>query len=265
MSRTIYPGTFDQSIYGIAISSNLSSRIQTVDKHGYNPDIDTGAYRDIWDISPYADYEYATAASSLGVSSSSANDSPAGVGVSVVRIFGLNELWQLDMEDVTMSGVTIVPTIKTFIRVYSVKCVETGIGTENAVAAGTITVTNTDEAIVQAVIIAGNTSTKMSHFTIPDGFTGFINSRSAAGGPNDDFVVDYLVKLEGGIFYTFDDVEISNSNIFISKEDPPLGPIPSKTDIKISAIGVTNNGAARVKYSVMLIENEYLAELARAL
>ena len=264
-SRVVKPGTFDSEIFNMVLASSLSSRVKSYAKHGYSPDVDVGIYRDVWDISPYADYEYAEAASSLGVVSSSASDSPVGVGVSVVRIFGLNELWQIDSEEVTMSGTTIVPTVKTFIRVYSVKCIDTGTGTENAVAAGTITITNTDEAITQAVVIAGNTSSKMSHFSIPDGFTGFILDRACSGGPNDDFVVDFLVREFGGIFYAFDDVEISNSNIFISEEVPALGPFHSKSDVKARAIGVTNNGSVRVNYGLAIIENEYLTSLAKSI
>ncbi len=81
---------------------------------GFNDAIGT-AWEDVWPIG--GDINWPTAAAVVGISSSHAADTSAGLGVRQVEIHGLSATGADQDEIVTMNGTTEVDTIKTYVRV----------------------------------------------------------------------------------------------------------------------------------------------------
>jgi len=82
---------------------------------GFNNDLDTGVWED---ISPKGgDMNWPTSAAVVGISSSDAADTSAGVGTRQVEIHGLSSTGADQKETVTLSGITEVDTTLSYIRV----------------------------------------------------------------------------------------------------------------------------------------------------
>lgn len=256
-------GILDNGLAGAVYSSRLNPKVMTVQKFGYNGDVDTSTEEDIWDVG--GTYPWSVTPSKLSIVSDSADDSPGGDGLDALFIFGLDENFNDASELVLMNGLTAVETVNTYSRLYRMRAFSTGNGNENGDAAGNITASTVIDPRVQGRILSGNTSTKMSMYTVPTGYTGFISAINASGGPNDDFVIDLQLRSPGGVFVTTSDIEITNSAISAITYDPLSGPIPERTDVKAKAIAISNNAQVRVGYTVLLIRNDYLKSLAESI
>jgi len=241
-------------------SSRLSDKYFSIYKFSANGDVDTIAKEDVWDVGGI--YQYLDSAFPLDIVSDSAQDSSGGTGIESVRVFGLDSDYNLIEEDVVLNGLTPVSTSQSFIRTYRMLALTPGTaGDYNAEAAGNISATG--NGVLQARILTGNTSTRMSMFTIPAGYTGFITQIFVSGGPNDDFVVDFKSRVDGGVFVTGSDVEVSNSLFANVNLDPTAGGLQGPADIKLKAQAINNNAAIRASYNILMIRNDYLATLSR--
>lgn len=258
--RTIYPGVFDEQLYHMVASANNNEFVYSYNKFGYNPDVDL-VEEDIWDFG--GNYPYVDTAATMDLVSTSIEDAPGGTGIKLVSIFGLDANWDFVSEDLALNGTTPVTTVNQYTRVYRVRCLQSDEADPNTDLAGDLTTTKLGQT--QAFIPAGNTSTKMTMFAVPRNYTGFISSITVSGGPNDDIVADLQVRKNGDIFYTAADAELSNSSIYNIAPMPDYGPIEEMSDIKFKANSVSNpNAECRVNYIINLIENDYLARLAKS-
>lgn len=256
-------GSIDANTASFVYSSGLSNKIIDFTKFGYNPDVDTIVEEDVWDAGGV--YQFLTAPSVMLISSTSADDGVGGTGLSVVSIQGLNNNWDLVSELVTLDGVSQVATANQYIRLFRMTAVSSDTGGDIADAAGAISAVAQDGGALQAQIEAGNTSTKMTMFSIPKGYTGFVSSVWTSGGANDDYVVDLQIRNNGGVFYTAADIEISNSGTFDVRLFPAAGPITEMSDVKFKALAIANNAQVRVGYKITLIRNDYLKSLAESI
>lgn len=133
-------------------------------------------------------------AAAMDVSSSSANDAAAGTGARKVRIYGVDGDFAYITEDITLNGQTKVTGVKTFLRVFGAKVIESGSGRVNA---GDIHIVKTGTGgsytggvpgtLTSAIakILAGWGNTGNGNFTTPAGETWFLeklilSSRGAA-------------------------------------------------------------------------------------
>lgn len=258
-------GALDGSLAGAVYSSGLTDKVINVTKFGYNPDVDTSTEEDVWDVG--GQYPYATVASALSVVSTSTGDGPAGAGIWQVFIVGLDSDFNEINEILDLNGTTPVETVGEYYRIYRMRAYAAGSAGDGdaADAQGDIVATSVVELTVQAAILTGNTSTKMSMFTAPANYTGFVTSAIVSGGPNDDFAIDFQIRSTAGLMVTVSEIAISNSAVAIVPFNAFLGPIPEKTDIKAKAIAISNNAQVRVGYSVVLVRNDYLASLAKSI
>lgn len=88
-----------------------------INKFGFNPDIDTGtAPEDIWRLGGVK--VFPTTAGPVTLTSTSDEDAPGGTGMSVCRVFGLDENWDLASEDITMNGTSGATGSVNFIRMF---------------------------------------------------------------------------------------------------------------------------------------------------
>lgn len=253
---TLAASSFNSGLFQYVASSELNENLIVFQKFGENPDVDTLIVEDVWDVGGI--YEYQTEASVVSMSSTSAEDNPVGLGVGYVSIQGLDEEWNLTTEVVEMNGTTPVESVNQYIRVFRLRAVAAS--DENNTAAGDIEVKA--DALTVAAMKTGNTSTKMTMLTVPDGYSGFISSVVVSGGPNDDFIIEAKARVQGGMFFSTNDYEISNSSTLFPTFNPAIGKIEERTDIKFSAVGVTNNSQVRVQYTCVMIKNDFLSALA---
>lgn len=82
---------------------------------GFNSDLDTGVWEDIWPGG--GDINWPTSAAVIGISSSDAVDTGAGAGTRQVEIHGLSSTGVDQKETVTLNGTTEVDTSLSYIRI----------------------------------------------------------------------------------------------------------------------------------------------------
>ena len=137
----------------------------------YQPAVAT-TFIPIWENA--SAYIYPPAATTMTMQSTSASDTAV-----VVRVFGLDDNFDPITETVALNGTAGVATVGIYLRINSMVTV---LG--NAV--GTITLTNGGNTYGK--IVAGDGRTKMSIYSVPAGYTFYLNRidvfSSVAGGSN---------------------------------------------------------------------------------
>ena len=108
------PGSGDIDFF-IAVAKGDYTGYPHVSKFGRNPKVKSSDYETIWDGSNL--YPWPTAAETLNVVSTDADDTSAGTGARTVEIEGLNSSWAVITETVSMNGTTNVTTTNSFLRV----------------------------------------------------------------------------------------------------------------------------------------------------
>ena len=165
------PGSADIDFY-LAVAKGDFTGYSNVSKFGRNPSVKSADYETLWDGSNL--YPWPTAAETLNVVSTDANDTSAGTGARTVEIEGLDSNWDVQTETVSMNGTTNVTTTNTFLRVYRVRVVTAG---STGVNEGTITCTNTTSSNVIGQISLGSSGfgqSLMALYTVPAGKTAYL-------------------------------------------------------------------------------------------
>lgn len=167
--------------------------VSAVTKYGRNGDVDLAAAEDVWDgggtwVAP-------TTARTHDIASSSASDAAAGVGARTVRVWGLTAWNAAEVsEDITMNGVTNVPTVNSYVIIHRIRVLTKGATNTNV---GTITATAQTDATITAQIDPGIGSTLMAIYGVPSTQTFFMTEFEASivrdqGGAGLDVQVDVV-------------------------------------------------------------------------
>jgi hypothetical protein len=230
------------------------------DEHqlGYNDDIDTGTSPEtVWN--PGGNMTFLTVAETMDIVSDSVEDaSPSGTGARTVCFKGLDANFDEVEEIVTMAGLTPVTTVNSYIRRQHVFVILSGTNESNV---GTITVTSTSSASVQAQLDPDRGEDGSSCFTIPANHLGFmshinvgVNSREGSGGikearvemykrlPGESWRIVKMFSARSDGTSTSPDLSFSTPTIF-----------PAKTDIKWIADADVNNTSVNVQYDMILV------------
>ena len=165
------PGSGDIDFF-IAVAKGDYTGYTNVSKFGRNPNVKSSDYETSCDGSKL--YPWPTAAETLNVVSTDADDTSAGTGARTVEIEGLNSSWAVITETVSMNGTTNVTTTNSFLRVYRVRVVTAG---STGVNEGTITCTNTTSSNVIGQISLGSSGfgqSLMALYTVPAGKTAYL-------------------------------------------------------------------------------------------
>jgi hypothetical protein len=112
----------------------------------------------------------------MNVKSSSASDD----STAKVLISGLDTNWNALTETVALNGTADVDTVNSFLRINSV--IMTAAGTGQTSNAGTITVKNQANTTTYAQIAIGAGKTFMSIYSVPVGYTFYVNNINAYSG-----------------------------------------------------------------------------------
>ena len=254
MTRTGKHEPFD-----LQVSRNQITFHKSIYKFGYNPDIN-GVEETVW--SQGGIYSYPTTAAQLYVSSSSGNDTNGGTGANSVRIVGLDADYNEVEEDITLTGQTQKITQTSWIRVYRMYITLAGSG---GGAAGTIYLANTGASAgvptgtVYASILLGAGQTEMAVYTVPAGYTLYlddINFTAAVSLANSYLQVRFLQRDFGTNVFREQTRIVLQSNTYIFKFEYPLR-LPEKTDLEVRAISVgSNNNPVSATWQGVLIKNE---------
>jgi len=232
---------------------------QALYKFGYNPDI-KGIEETIWTQGGI--YSYPTTAAQLYVSSSSGDDANGGTGANSIKIVGLDADYNEVEEDITLTGQTQKITQTSWLRVYRMYITLAGSG---GAAAGTIYLANTGASAgvptgtVYASILLGSGQTEMAVYTVPAGYTLYlddINFTSAVSLANSYIQVRFLQRDFGTNVFREQTRIVLQSNTYIFKFEYPLR-IPEKTDLEVRAISDgSNNNPLSATWQGILIKNE---------
>lgn len=228
-------------------------------KFGRNPDIDTGGFEDIWGGgASYTGFD-AVAAETVEVFSSDANDTSAGTGARTVEVYGLDVSYVEQDEIVTLTGVTAVDTVNTYLRLDRMIIRSAGSGGKNA---GTITARQkVTTANIYAALPIGYNQTMIAASTIPAAKTGYPLSwfMSLSGKTSANHAVQLLYRPLGEVFQVKEEVALMGSGtsyvhrIFRATNEP----IVEKTDIVIRADSDTNNTAISAGFDILLVEDGF--------
>ena len=128
----------------------------------------------LWDGN--SNYVFPTSGEIVTLKSDETDDTILGDGARKIRIYGLDENWELQEEIVELNGTTLVNSVGKYIRLFRMYVYECGlqlfpyddstIGTN----VGTITATHTGTTEPIAMILPLNGQTFMAIYTIPAGY-----------------------------------------------------------------------------------------------
>lgn len=238
-----------------------------IDKHVFGRNSAVGAtIEDVWGRG--GEYVWATAASTLDVVSTDANDTILGTGVRTVRIRGLDENMLEIEETVEMDGQNPVTTVLEFFRVNEACGMTQGTyqtGTTTGGPGGDITIDRTSDSSPECGLFASlggmawdANQSLIGRYSIPAGKTGYITRTyiNAQALKVIDFVLWQRQDADtvAAPFSTkrslleFDGISMP----FGQEHNPPIR-IPGKTDLWWSVIKEGVGGDARVTASFELI------------
>ena len=220
-----------------------------VQRSAYNPSIGNGETESIWvegGIYPFTTWE--DTAQKLYVISSSASDTGQ-----TIYIEGLDASYNRINETITTNGTTAVATTKNFLRIHTAT-----ITSHNTPNIGSITFRLTSgTGTVVAHIGAGLGMTKLSQYTVPAGYTGYVTYGDATtfrtGSGNIGSLLKMMVRPYNGTFVAAFMAEVVNGYYRNDFTVPMVIPEKSDIDVQITADG--NGTAATCNYQILLIQN----------
>jgi hypothetical protein len=227
----------------ITIALGLEPNYTLIDKFGKNPDVDT-SYEDIWNDGGVL--TLLSTPSTLTVTTTGV-DTDGGTGARILTIQGLDANWNLQSANVTLNSTTPPVTPETWLRINRAFVATAGTGLTNA---NDILITATTGGSVQAHILADEGQTQKTQYTIPAGYTGFLEYGRASTDTGQHVDAQLMVKPYGGAWLVKHDVTITDGHV----EFDMLGssPIPEKSEIKWRAKGSLNNNELQAGYTLIL-------------
>lgn len=259
--------TIDHAIW-LAITEQCGDDLIYIRKFASTDVLSADVAEDIW-------YEggtlsYLSSAETLNVVSASTDDTLAGTGARYILINGLDNDYNMVSETIVTNGTTNVETSNEYLRVYRCRVVGAGSGEKNA---GKITFTASSAGTVQAAISAGDSITKLSHFTIPAGYTGisidtnfsvYRSSGNGTRGATIDVVATSPIPVIGGrVQYVTNEYGLVNTGTNTIALGPRLpATIPPKTDLKYTVTAESNNTRASIQYTMLLVKNDFTGNVS---
>ena len=246
------PGSGDIDFY-LAVAKGDFTGYAKVSKFGRNPGVKSADYESIWDGTNL--YPWPTAAETLNVVSTDADDTSAGTGARTVEIEGLNSSWAVITETVSMNGTTNVTTTNSFLRVYRARVVTAG---SSGVNEGTITMTNTTSSNVIGQISVDNSGfgqTLMAIYTIPAGKTGYLISINGSSSKDNEHSFRLLARDNTVSNAAWNTKEFLNARGgFNLYKKFAINKYTEKTDLDFQAIASASS-AASGGFELILIDN----------
>jgi hypothetical protein len=229
----------DEDFY-LQIARGQVAGHSTVNVYGYQPLVGTD-FIPIWENA--TQYTYPTSAVQMNLAGT------AGDTASIL-ITGLDANYLPASETLVLNGATSVPTTKTYLRINSMQ-VTVGSATNPA---GVVTLKSLDGTVIYAQINTGVGRTQSAIFTVPAGFTYFLQR------------VNIYTSLNGNRFVTYQNKTMSPTGVVTLTQQAPFPvsydalrvmprPFAEKTDIQLQCKIDSGTGAVAISQEGVLIKN----------
>ena len=244
--------------FGLAVASEQDTIGEHVFKFGYNAAVGNTA-ETLWAYGGL--YTWPTAAATMDITSSDANDTSAGTGARTIVIEGLDANYAEISETITMNGQTAVVSTNSYLRVHRAYVATAGSGLTNAgliyVANSSVTHTAgvpSDLTLIATTIEAGNGQTLQTFYTVPASKTAYLTRLSASTIDASNAVTITLRKRELGGAFRVQERFIVFQSSFSSAHDIPLV-FPEKTDIEVQGVAAAATVDTAAQFDLILMPN----------
>ena len=231
--------------FELQVVRNQIENHKTVFKFGFNPDVNSSE-ETIWDVGGI--YAYPSSAVAMTVTTDAgtpANDN----GVKVI-VFGLDEDYNEVNQEVTLAGAGTATTTQTFLRVFSAYV------SGSQAPTGNLNITN--GGTTYARITLNENQTLMAMWTVPAGYTGFLDHVNIATGTTNanQYVTAQIVqRTQGGVFRVMMKQTLSSGGVADFLLRYPIE-ISEKTDLEVRAESSGSNNLISANFSIVYIKNE---------
>jgi hypothetical protein len=231
--------------FNLQVSRNQIYKHKSIFKFGFNPDVN-GTEETIWDVGGI--YAYPSSAVAMTVTTDAgtpANDN----GVKVI-VFGLDEDYNEVNQEVTLAGAGTATTTQTFLRVF--RAYVSG----SQEPTGNLNITN--GGTTYARISLGENQTLMALWTVPAGYTGFLDHVNIATGTtnSNQYVTAQIVqRTQGGVFRVMMKQTLGSGGVADFLIGYPIA-VSEKTDLEVRAESSGANNLISANFSMVYIKNE---------
>ena len=230
--------------FELQVSRNQIPYHKRVFKFGFNSDVD-GTEETVWDVGGIYVYPSSAVAMTATTTAGTASDDN---GV-LVTIEGLDTDYNEVSEEVTLAGAGTATTTQTFLRVYRafVSGSQEPTGTINIANGGT----------TYARITLGVNQTLMALWTVPAGYTAYINHINIATGTtnaNQYITASFVSREINKVFKTQLKQSIGSGSVADFVIEYPL-PFEEKTDLEVRAVSSGSNNLVSADFSILYIKN----------
>lgn len=246
--------------YGFELKKGKTGTYSSVEKFGAFDAVPTSTEITLWDGGNV--YTYLAAATKLKISSDNAVDNAAGTGARTVEINGLDGDYVPVKDIISLNGQTEVETVNEYLRAFRKKVLTAGTGEKAAgnIYSGTGVVTGGVPANIYTKINASGldiliNQTLMAIFTIPAGWTGYIDYIQTGSESTRDVRCSIIARSFGSVFQ-LKDLWFTKGNSRTRVYRKPLR-FEEKTDIEIRAINidVSQTVAVSAAFDITLVKN----------
>ena len=239
--------------FGLMVQRGLYTDMSFINVYGRNTN---AAMLTIWPLP--TSYSTPTGAQLLNVVSNNSNDSSGGIGARTVFIEGLDGNYDIVSETITMNGMTTVVTTNQYIALNNVYVATAG---STQWAEGTITFTQQSSGQQLAAIRANINVAESAVYTVPRGYTAFINELFITGFNTTSNTTCHVVlqtKTSSGVFLT-QALIILTGNLVNHLDKRFSAPIvaPEQSVIMFRSIAANGGGTwdVAVNFGVFLVLN----------
>lgn len=256
----MFPQDFSRELqepFGFVVARSGLPGYSVIQRSGFNPSVGTGVLESLWPQSSL--YVFPSAASTMTVSSTSANDAAAGTGARTVLLTGLDANYLPIQETLTMNGQTGVVTVNSYLRVQSLAVLTAGSGGENAgaIRVGTGAVVGGVPAVVYGMIDTGWNASQQMAWTVPAGVTAYlvdVSGSASAPTTNQNTVLSIRARPFGGIFLRGGSLVVVAGAFYLNAVIPRR--FDEKTDIDAVALTTDNGVTVAAQLRFLLVSNQ---------
>ena len=185
----------------------------------------------------------------------------AGSNARTIRIWGVDGSFNAITEDITLAGLSAsTATTQTFLRVYRGRVLTNG--TYNTKNAGNISIRVSGAGAIQATIVADTSVTETTHYTIADGYTGYlVRVAIEVDSSKSSRIVMHARGNTNLVSAPFDPVEHVHTwdgvtgGIPLDLKEPHI--FAAKTDIWFTSTAGALNTALEADYDLILVQDGF--------
>ena len=235
----------------LAIAKGEVNGYSVVHKFGANFDIDNNSEPEtVWTGGGLYPWSSLATAQTLYVLSESSEDT------GTLEIQGLDENYNLQTEELTLTGTTAVTTVNTFLRVYRMIYTDGGAGNAGIITARV----GSSSGVVVAQIEVGFSQTLMCIYTVPAGYTAYLMAGDFSVQKTKDAQVLLMQRPFGKQNFRIAHMAEVYETTYRYDFPIPL-PLPEKTDLEVRADNVeTNNTRVTSNFTMVLVKNTLRGE-----